>query len=316
MAHEIESMMYVGAQPWHKLGRKLDRAPTSVEAIRAAGLDWSVSLEPLYTADGFEIESHRAAQRDRDGRILGVVGAKYRPLQNAEAFAWFDPFVAAGEASYECAGSLREGARVWVLAKLARDPAEIVPGDPVEKYVLLSNGHDGSLAVRVGFTPIRVVCANTLRLAHDDAASKLIRIKHTSGVAAALEDVRAVMDMADASFEATAEQYRALARHQVHAGDLERYVSQVFELQPDRDGGRKSRVQTAVAEYFENGQGNTLPGVRGSWWAAYNAVTEYLTHGRGSDDATRLDSAWYGDGAARNGRALQFAYQHVTAAAA
>src|SRR5258708_7882776 len=126
MAHEVETLMFVGETPWHKLGVKLDAPPTTREAMIAAGLDWEVGLKSLVTTDG-EAVDHRATYRMSDGRILGVVGPGYRPIQNVSSFAWFDPFVQSGQASMECAGSLRDGQRVFVLAKLNRAPSVIVP---------------------------------------------------------------------------------------------------------------------------------------------------------------------------------------------
>lgn len=94
MAHQIESMLYVGATPWHKLGTRLDAPPTVADGIRAAGLDWTVRLDPLQTADGAAVDAF-ATRRDSDGKVLGVVGPQYRPLQNVDAFGFFDAFLAA-----------------------------------------------------------------------------------------------------------------------------------------------------------------------------------------------------------------------------
>src|SRR6185295_11897446 len=127
-------------------------------------------------------------------------------------------------AQIETAGSLRQGKRVWVLAKINRDPLVIKGNDVVEKYVLLSNSHDGTLAVRVGFTPIRVVCNNTLSMAINSEASKLIRIKHTKNVVSNLESVQEIMNLADQEFQATAEQYRMLTRKDINSKDLEKYI--------------------------------------------------------------------------------------------
>ena len=318
MAHEIESMFFVHETPWHRLGTRLDAPPTTREAIVAAGLDWEIGLKPLVTSDG-EAVTHRATYRKSDGAILGVVGPAWVPLQNAEAFAFFDPFLGAGEATLETAGSLREGKRVWVLAKMNRAPSVIVPkaDDVVEKFILLSNSHDGSLAVRVGFTPVRVVCANTLSLAFDDKASKLIRVRHQKNMERTLAAVRDVMNVANTAFEATAEQYRRLARTDIVASDLSRYVQLVFQPnkarviveRPANDVGEesdKSRMHDTIAQLFESGRGNALPGVRGTLWAAYNAVTEYVSHERGRSDETRLN-ALFNDGAQLNQRALDVA---------
>ncbi len=279
MAHEIESMFFNGETPWHGLGVRLPEAPTTGEAIRAAGLDWHVITRPCVTVDGVPVPA-QATVRESDGRVLGVVGPAYEPLQNREAFAFFDPLVAAGDVTLETAGSLRDGQRVWVLARLARDPVVIVKqaDDVVLRYLLLSNSHDGTLAVRVGFCPIRVVCANTMAIAHEHATSKLLRIKHTKGVNDTLTEIREAMNLASAEFEATAEQLRRLAATPIVADDLKKYVKRVFELGDADDAQDEAgkRILSRVTPLFEEGRGNDLPGVRGTLWAAYNSVTEYL----------------------------------------
>jgi phage/plasmid-like protein (TIGR03299 family) len=304
MAHEIESMMFVGATPWHGLGKRVVGQVSTREAIVAAGLDWEVGLKDLRTVDG-EAVTHRASYRTSDAKILGVVGPAWHPLQNKDAFAFFDPFLAEGEAAIDTAGSLQGGKRIWVLAKLSLEPSVIVSksSDVVEKFVLLSNSHDGSIAIRVGFTPVRVVCANTLALAHNTNASQLIRVRHTVGAVETLDRIRDVMNLANEAFEATAEQYRFLAGRECNAADLERFVRRIFP------SAGKSRVFPRVVELFEKGRGNDLPGVRGTWWGAYNAVTEYLAHARGTDAERRLDSMWFGDGAAMNRNALSTAVE-------
>jgi phage/plasmid-like protein (TIGR03299 family) len=318
MAHEIESMFSVNEVPWHGLGTLLDSPPTVAEAMREAGLDWTVTMREVRTVDGAEVPGVRATVRESDGRVLGCVGTYYKPLQNAEAFDFFNPFLAAGEATLETAGSLREGSRIWILAKLARDPSVIVPGDEVNKYILLANAHDGSLTVRVGFVPIRVVCANTLALAAEHQASKLLRIRHQKNVVASLTQLHDVMNTANASFEATAEQYRRLAKSAVVEDDLKRYVKTVFAPhttwkkavvadEGDEVDDSKSRVYDAVKRLFETGRGANLPGVRGTMWAAYNAVTEYIGYERGEAQDTRVDSMWFRGGARINARALDTA---------
>ena len=339
MAHELtnsRSMFYVGAAPWHQLGVKLENAPTCAEGIHAAGLNWTVGLKDLQTTDGQDV-THKATFRTDTGRILGVVGPGWTPLQNTDAFAFFDPFLQAGEATLETAGSLKGDRRIWVLAKINRPASEIVKGDTVEKYILLANSHDGSLAIRVGYTPIRVVCNNTLSAAIAGRKGSLIRVRHRKNVVGTLDAVRETMNAADASFEATAEQYRRLARTAIVSEDLKRLVRRVFAQAPKADAvppqimsvpipadlpppvsdpidrifamvdttpERESRVVEAVSRLYEEGRGNNLPGVRGTAWAAYNAITEYIGYERGNDDARRLDETWFGAGAALNHKAL------------
>ena len=163
MAHEVETMAFAGATPWHGLGTTLTEADLYdwPKACDKAGLAWDVELVPLMTADTQAQVDHRAVRRKSDGRILGTVGPRFTVLQNKDAFAWFQPFLDAKEAALHTAGSLRQGSRVWVLAKLNRDPLIVAAGDEVEKFILLSHGHDGSLAVRVGFTPIGGLCEHS-----------------------------------------------------------------------------------------------------------------------------------------------------------
>ncbi len=309
MAHEIETMAYFGNRPWHGLGTALEEADLYdwPSASRKACLDWEVELVPLVTADTQAKVTHKAVRRTTDARVLGVVGPRYAPLQNADAFAWFQPFLDAREAALHTAGSLRNGSRIWVLAKLNREPLVIAEGDTVEKYLLLSHGHDGSLAVRAGFTPVRVVCANTLAMAHGADASKLIRVKHTKDVLENLANIREVMDLANQQFEATAEQYRRLARKSINHDDLRKYVKRVLKVEEENASTRLKNIAEAIARLAEAGRGNELPSIRGTYWAAYNGVSEWLTHERGRSGDNRLNSLWFGDGANLNRHALEVA---------
>jgi phage/plasmid-like protein (TIGR03299 family) len=315
MAHEIEMngnqamMAYFGETPWHNLGTPLtpDDLYDWQSVCVKSGLDWEAELVPLLTADTQAKVEHQAVRRKTDGRILGVVGKNYHVLQNREAFQWFQPFLDAKEAALHTAGSLQEGSRVWVLAKMNRDPLVIAVGDVVEKFILLSHGHDGSLAVRVGFTPIRVVCANTLSLAHRADASKLIRIRHSASVVENLANVRAVMSLANAEFEATADQYRLLARKSINQADLSRYVKKVLKVEGDKISTRTMNMMQQITALCEFGRGNNLASVSGTYWTAYNGVNEWLSYNRGHNQQNRLNSLWFGDSANMNKHALETA---------
>jgi phage/plasmid-like protein (TIGR03299 family) len=303
-------MAFASVTPWHGLGTPLEEADLYdwPRACEKADLAWDVQFVPLQTADTQAKVSHRGVRRTSDGRILGVVGPRFAALQNRDAFAWFQPFLDAGEAALHTAGSLLGGSRVWVLAKLNRDPLVVAQGDEVEKYILLSHGHDGSLAVRCGFTPIRVVCQNTLSMAHGSDASKLIRIKHTKDVLENLANVREVMNLANQEFEATAEQYRLLARSSINQADLRRYVKQVFQVEEGQEGStRLKNVMEEIVRLAEAGRGNELPSVSGTLWTAYNGVSEWLGYQRGNSQGNRLNSLWFGDGASLNKHALDVA---------
>jgi phage/plasmid-like protein (TIGR03299 family) len=308
MPHEIETMAFFQETPWHGLGTALheDDLYDWPKTCEKSGLAWDVELVPLVTTDTQATVTHKAVRRMTDGRMLGVVGPRFCALQNKDAFAWFQPFLDAKEATLHAAGSLRHGSRIWVLAKMNRDPLVIAEGDEVEKFILLSHGHDGSLAVRVGFTPVRVVCANTLSMAHASDTSKLIRLKHTKDVKTNLANIREVMDVANAEFEATAEQYRLLARKSINQADLRHYVKRVFQVE-EESSTRLKNIMEEIVGLAEAGRGNTLPSVSGTLWTAYNGVSEWLSYQRGRNQGNRLNSLWFGDSANLNRRALETA---------
>jgi len=367
MPADIESMMFRGETPWHGLGTRVEGVLTAEEAMRAAGLDWLVSLKPLAVKElkpcevctetdddgvavcGRDVQAagqrydlasvkgcvcacHRgdhskqrytlgedvdcfASVRASDNKILGVVGPDWKPLQNIQAFNWFDPFVADGIAEYHTAGSLKGGSLIWVLAEIKNidtkgsEALEVVKGDMVRRFILLSNAHDGTQSVRCGYTNIRVVCANTLAQAHGDSASRLLRVRHTGSIKERLDQIRDLMQVQHQAFVATVEQYRKLAAcHDVNQNDLARYVRVVFfgpETAHDVSVGH--RIVNSVVELFYKGRGQGMTGVRGTMWAAYNAVTEYLNYGRGRNKESILGNIWFGESAKLNDRALEAA---------
>ena len=156
MAANVETMMYVREKPWHGLGVEVSEAPNSEDALRFAGLDWNVRQENVFNSRGGIIKGFKANVRDSDDSVLGVVGDRYKVVQNRDAFKFTDGLIG-GDVRYETAGSLRDGKQIWLLAKL---PEQQIAGDAVEPYLCFTNAHDGSSGVRVCMTPVRVVCKN------------------------------------------------------------------------------------------------------------------------------------------------------------
>ncbi len=323
MSHEVEAMMYVNEKPWHGLGKQLAAPPTIEEGITCAGLDWTVETKQLVMEDGLRKVPAFATVRASDGALLGVVGNKYKPYQNIDAFKWFQPWLDAKKCSLDTAGSLKGGTHVWVLARINRDPVEVVKGDPIIRYVLLSNSHDGSRMVRAGFTATRCVCWNTVSAALTSNQSKLLKIRHTANAEEALKKVAETMEIADRNFAATIEQMRVLARKGVTKETIREYVTRVFRPKPITDDENEAmtdeqeekceRLVGRILPLFETGKGNTMPGVRGTMWAAYNAVTEYLTWERGRNSDNRMTSLWMGDGQGAAQRALSVAVKMMVA---
>jgi phage/plasmid-like protein (TIGR03299 family) len=198
---------------------------------------------------------------------------------------------------------------------LGLENTEIVPNDEIAKFALLSNGHDGKLAVHFGFTPIRVVCANTESMARECEASKLIRVRHHRFVKDNVEKLRDIMNLADEEFETTADQFRFLASKQINSADLTKYVKIVLDVHEQKDDELSTRTKNIIGkveEFFLLGKGNDLPGVNGTYWAAYNGVTEYLNYEKGRTSENRMDSLWFG----QNGNMSQKALATAVALAA
>lgn len=295
MAHAVENMFSVRETPWHGLGKVITDNPTIDEGIKLAGLDWEVQTESIWTGDDKKLDSFgKCVRRMDNGKILGVVGPTFTPVQNYQSFDWFAPFIDSGECKLTTAGSLHNGKIVWIMAEIQRGVMDIGNGDTVRKFLLLSNSHDGSRAVRVGFTPVRVVCANTLGMAHRDENSKLLRIKHTRGVIDTLAKVRETVDTVDAAFNATAKQFRILAGCKINKHDLRNYVTVLMASDVNNP---TSQEQTKIDECISRaltGKGNSPDMLTA--WSAYNGITEYLSYAtahRSKDN--RLDSLWFGE---------------------
>ena len=297
--------------PWAGIGKQLDKPETVHDAMVQADMDWTVSKQPIFLADGRELKQ-RAIVRDDNSGVLGVVSPKWTPYQNEDAFRWFEPFVESNEVEFSTAGAFKGGRITWVLARLNRDNAEIAAGDEVAKYLLLSNSHDGTKAVRVGFTPIRIVCINTLQMAQKSAASKMLRVNHSQHVKRNVTDIREIINTANADFEATAEQYRFLASRQINTSDLENYVKVVLgkgSVEKDDLSTRAKNQMSKIISLFDEGRGNKNPAIAGSWWAAYNGVTEWLSYERGNSNDNRMSSLWFGQNATVNKTAFDAAIE-------
>jgi phage/plasmid-like protein (TIGR03299 family) len=310
MAHLFQSGLFFGEDAWHGLGVTLPAdspARYSIEdSIQIAGLNWEVETRPVF-CDGKELTAHRAVVRKDTGDVFGVVGERYRPLQNREQFDWFAPFLESGECAFETCGALKGGALVWVLAKLQRADATVTADDKIRKYLLLTSSHDGSMSTSVGFCPIRVVCWNTLSAGLRDSRSSLLKVKHTASQKQALAAIRETVNLVDETFEATAAQYRQLVACGVSRDDIRKYVKLVLELEDDetKHSSRQRNILDNVVALALHGVGNDGR----TAWSAYNGVTQYLTHEYGRNADSRLRANWYGEAKRVNDRALTLALQ-------
>ena len=318
MSHGIlenDGLVCVGERPWHGLGVVVETAPTIEEAITLANLGWTVEPKEIKTVDGINIPNKKALMRSDTNDCLGVVGSGYNILQNTEAFKFFEPFVENGLATLETAGSLFNGKRVFILAKIAGDDMEVQKGDFVEKYILLSNAHDGSQAVKVGYTPIRVVCNNTLTCAETSQTSQLIRVYHKTNVSQTLQDLRETMDLVNKQFITTEEKYKELAKKQVSTADLDKYVKRVFSKKKLEDmyntpseytDEQVEKFRKKLMEHVEEVFEKELVHNR---WTMYNAVNHYLNHGRSRTLESTYNSMWFGDAKRIDKKAFQLAFE-------
>lgn len=326
MAHELATirnktaMFYADGVPWHKLGTQLEGRATSREAIKAASLDWKVFKEPLYIKVGSRyqlVPGHFATVRaDPDKpkmpQVLGVVGATYTPLQNEDAFDWFDSIVGKEAAIFETAGALGNGERVWMLAKLP-GYIRVAKDDIVNKYLLLSNSHDGKSGVQVKFTPIRVVCQNTLTMALQEG--RTITIRHTRSVEEDLKQAQTNLGIINDRFVKIEKEFTRLQKTAVNTALITSYLQTVFPDPTNMDDQSALKRSVEMREQsmglFETGRGNSLSDVRGTLWAAYNGVTEFVDYnmGKRTTPEGRLDSAWFGNGYLIKVRAFRIALE-------
>lgn len=317
MAHNLNiqadqaAMMYVGKTPWHGLGTKLEQPATAAEAIQAAKLDWQVTKKLRYP---WKQEGY-AVVREDSNCVLGWAGRNYTPLQNREAFGFFDLIAGSGAAIYHTAGALGKGERVWIMAKL---PSNIrVAGDDIaQKFLLLSNSHDGKSSVEIKLTPVRVVCQNTLTLAL--SLGSTLQIPHSKNVAQQMFETAMLFREIELRFADMEKVFKAMAARQLGTKDLQAYLQQVFpDPQPQNDDeqyGRlmgQARLDRLSSEYlFEEGLGNNRRPVWGTLWAAFNGVTEYIDHRRYQNLPLedRWVQLWFGMGYSAKNRAYQTAH--------
>ena len=316
MAHNLliqngqASMFYINEVPWHGLGVKLNQPATAQEAIQAAGLDWRVKKLPLFAGskripvlDKFAIIRKTVDLVQKTDPVLGVVGKEYTPLQNSQAFSFFDPIVGQDAAIYHTAGVLGQGERVWILAKLPGH-IRVVGDDITEKYLLLSNSHDGKSSVQIKFTPVRVVCQNTLTLALNDGAA--YRVTHHADIHQKLKQAHEMLGIINSKFDGLEQSFQAMSRVKMNSNLIAEYLATVY---PDSNEPEKQvlveRDRSWSEYFFDQGRGNRMPGVAGSLWAAFNGVTEWQDHRKSrQNENQRLSSGWFGETARIKSRAF------------
>ena len=313
------AMMYTGEVPWHSLGTRLNAPATAEEAIEASGLNYQVSIRPLLTIDGTDVPQRKGVIRADTGDVLGVVGNSYVPVQNHQAFGFLDAVVADGGLRYHTAGALGKGERLWLLAKLPDRIRVAGSEDLVDKFLLLSNTHDGSTALRVYFTPIRVVCQNTLNMAERSGAGQGIAIMHKGDLHTKIREAQRVLGLASRFYDSAETKINALASHSPTVAQLQGFFQSLYPDPEEGDNTRAKNIRETLTNLFDTGIGHDMPGIKGTTWAAYNAVTEWVDHRRSTRArnpaaraSRRLESSWFGSGAKLKARAWDLALDMAT----
>ena len=275
MAANVETMFSVREKPWHGLGTIVADALSSSEALKQAGLDWQVYQQPIFTNFGEVIKGYRANVRSSDNKVLGVVSDRYKVIQNDEAFEFTDGLLGEG-VRYETAGSLQGGKKIWLLARLPED--YIMSGDKISSFLVFSNTHDGSGAVRVAITPVRVVCNNTLNLALA-TANRSFSMIHTGDIKGKVRMAQEALFMAEEYMGNLGHEIAMLNEKRISYGQVEDYINELLPLAKDATETTKKNVMKQRSDmtrrYYE------APDLKALDHTAYrfiNAVSDFATH--------------------------------------
>lgn len=316
MAHMVETMAYAGAVPWHGLGVQVPNDLSPGQMLEKAGLDWTVQKIPAFAdIDGYQTNvGWSALVRSSDHEMLSVVSNDWNPVQNHEAFEFFHEYCAAGDMEMHTAGSLRGGQIVWVLAKI-KQSFELFKGDTVESFLLFTNPHKFGQSIDVRFTPIRVVCNNTLTLSLSQNADRMVKKSHRTEFDAA--QVKEQLGIATDKLAKYKEMAAFLGSKRYTNETLKEYFNRIFPVlayNKEKGPQRKelSKSATLALETIA-----TQPGAQfaeGSWWQAFNAVTYLTDHKIGKSADNRLTSAWFGPNKNLKVKALETAVEFAEAA--
>ena len=275
MPANVESMFYVRKVPWHGLGTKVDEALTSKEALVAAGLDWNVAQKSVMTDYCNIIEGYRANVRESDGKVLGVVSDRYKIVQNRDAFTFTDNLISHG-VTYETAGSLQEGKRIWILAKLP--DSYHLADEKVEPYIVFSNSHDGSGAIKAAMTPVRVVCQNTLNIALNDA-KRIWSTVHTGDIMMKLDEARHTLLLAGQYMGKLQREAGMLSLIRLTDRKVTQYTSEILPIREEATELQRKNVERMrhdlLTRYYEAPDLSILPK---NGWRFINAVSDFATH--------------------------------------
>jgi phage/plasmid-like protein (TIGR03299 family) len=317
MAHQVETMAYAGETPWHGLGIPVSADLTPDQMLIKADLNWDVDKVPAWIDYKGEIVNtgKHALVRSTDSRVLTMISDDWEPVQNIEAFEFFNDFVMAGDMEMHTAGSLREGNMVWALAKVKESFSLFKGKDTVESYLLFSNPHEYGKSIDIRFTPIRVVCNNTLTLSLSQKSDMMMKLNHRRKFDADI--VKKTMGIAKDKLGQYKEMAEFLSVKRYTEESVSKYLQEVFPLVTTKEkveGEPLKMSRPAALAYDIMG---TQPGAEmgeGTFWQAFNAVTYSIDHLLGHSAETRLNSSWYGTNRNKKIQALEKAVEYANIA--
>lgn len=344
MAHELESassMIWTSQKPWHGLGIEMDPKEGALAWMKAAGLDWQVVTQPMFTTlpngqtisvEGRKGNEYRVLVRDKGTNtfaqedVFGPVGPEWTPVQNEEVFTFMEKFCNSGKMTMETCGSLKGGTEIWALAKFA-DNFDIAANDEMTGYLLFHSAHVWGKGNTLKLTPIRVVCNNTLTMSLRQNARSAFRMPHTKAFDADVQQAAVTaLGLANEQldeFKAVAE---VLSTARADDNKVQEFITKLYQPKElerrvkENDNSPLSDTFTPTSdnvwEAIHLAPGADLKSSKGTWWGAFNGVTYFEDHMRISyqDDSNVLQSAWFGGGAARKERALDLALEYAQAA--
>ncbi|WP_421955781.1 DUF932 domain-containing protein [Polaromonas sp.] len=309
MSHLVESMAYVAETPWHGLGNKLP-AKQSIEAWQtAAGMNWSIKETPVMYSVGADSELHFRSSQDNKVLFrsdthapLSVVSNRYKVVQPKEILEFYRSLVSAGGFELETAGVLKGGKKLWALAKTNQQTV-LKGGDQVKAYLLLATSSDGTLCTQAFFTSVRVVCNNTLKLALDDS-SGVVKVPHSTTFDP--KSVKESLGLGLSSWETFSRSIKDLANRPVSEVEAKAYLANVLGDPVNDDAKPLRPLKTVLELYSGKGRGADMQSANGTAWGLLNAITQYVDHSRQArNQDNRLNSAWFGAGAALKAKAFQ-----------
>jgi phage/plasmid-like protein (TIGR03299 family) len=307
---EIVTVSSQSVSVFQLAGTIVSEATNMLQAIQSARLDWDCVENDVYYHNGSKqiiIEGQKVITRSDNGGLLNICNSTWTPVQNRDCFNFFDQILSSGIAKLDTVLSLNEGKRIAITAEVANTELDVLKNDSTKMYIVLFNGHDGTLSLGLMYTPIRVICQNTLSLALESTkgTNNTIRLRHTSKVNDNFAIVQENMLYTIEAYKKSVELYQSMAHKSMSSLGFRNYISVVFE-QEYKEKISNYKYFGTLLENFDNGIGSDIPGVRGTIWAGYQAATQLITHQLGerknkvlntdSVFSTRANSLLFGKG--------------------